>query len=115
MTDKLKPCPFCGGEAVLRIVEPHTHYIVDMPDYGGGAFVECTECTCGVSAETEQAAVKVWNIRKPMDRIVEQLEEQKKLNVELWESASWMPDKTMYGNKAKGYEEAIEIVKGGAE
>lgn len=40
--EKLKPCPFCGGEAVIEIVEPHTHVLATfMPDYGGGFFIEC--------------------------------------------------------------------------
>lgn len=112
MTDKLKPCPFCGGEAVLRYIKPHTHYIVDMPDYGGGAFIECTECTCGISAETEDGAIKAWNTRKPMDRIVEQLEE----------NADYEPVDFDCGDVACtaidyfiALDTAIEIVKGGAE
>lgn len=36
MNDKLKPCPFCGGEAVMNVIEPHTHEIATfIPDYGG--------------------------------------------------------------------------------
>jgi hypothetical protein len=25
MTEKLKPCPFCGGKAIMEIVPPHKH------------------------------------------------------------------------------------------
>lgn len=64
MTDKLKPCPFCGGEAIIH-------------GYGFNQYsVGCSECwvetnrTAGV-----ESAVKQWNIRKPMDRIVEEVNE----------------------------------------
>ena len=72
---KLLRCPFCGGEAFLHTVEPHKHIIVDLPDYGGGAFVECTNCSCAISGETAEEAAKAWNTRKPMEDIVDELEE----------------------------------------
>lgn len=60
----LLPCPFCGGEAIIHTVEPHTHVIAKfMPDYGGGAFIECKSCTCAISGETEQEAITTWNRR----------------------------------------------------
>ncbi|MCI9597897.1 MAG: hypothetical protein HFE75_11510 [Firmicutes bacterium] len=60
----LKPCPFCGGEALLRVIEPHSHkYAKFMPDYQGGTFIECASCTCGVSGETTEEAVTQWNRR----------------------------------------------------
>lgn len=36
---------------------------VTMPDDEGGAFIECTGCTCVVSGETEHEAVEAWNKR----------------------------------------------------
>lgn len=50
MTDKLKPCPFCGGEAGLNEVED---------GYGGlsGAYVVCLN-VCNV-----QATPITWNTR----------------------------------------------------
>ena len=61
---ELKPCPFCGGEAVIEIVEPHSHILATfMPNYGGGAFIECQKCTCAISAETKEEAVEAWNRR----------------------------------------------------
>lgn len=58
---QLKPCPFCGGEAIMHTVEPHSHYFVNMPDYPGSTFIECVNCTCGISASTEQEAKELWN------------------------------------------------------
>ena len=62
--EELKHCPFCGGEAVIEIVEPHSHILSTfMPDYGGGAFIECKKCTCAISAETKEEAIEAWNRR----------------------------------------------------
>ena len=63
MSEKLKPCPFCGGKAIMEIVPPHKHFIANMPDYGGGAFIECLGCSCGIAAETEDEAIAAWNQR----------------------------------------------------
>lgn len=69
----LKMCPFCGGEALLNVVPPHKHKIAIFPDYEGGAFIECTKCTCAMSGDTEEEAIKLWNTRVPMQKIVERL------------------------------------------
>lgn len=61
--EELKPCPFCGGEATLLEIPPHKHIIVDLPDYSGGAFVECTKCTAAISGETVEEAIEIWNRR----------------------------------------------------
>lgn len=71
---KLLPCPFCGGEAM--------HY--------GGAGQHCIRCkSCFNTNEkliggtlydafaTPEEAAKDWNTRKPMERIIEMLEEEK--------------------------------------
>lgn len=57
MSDKLKPCPFCGGDA-------HLKYIVNegagVTHYG----VNC--CYCSVEKvwfEDQGRAVKIWNTR----------------------------------------------------
>lgn len=60
---ELKPCPFCGSKATIDIIPPHKYYFVDMPDYGGGAFIECTGCSCCYSRSTAEEAIKGWNTR----------------------------------------------------
>ena len=62
--DKLKPCPFCGNEPQMTIIEPHTHrFAIFMPNYSGGAFVECFSCTASISASNKADAIKKWNNR----------------------------------------------------
>lgn len=52
MTEELKPCPFCGGEAEVR------KFTATM------IFVQCKSCLAGTSAfVSEPEPVKVWNRR----------------------------------------------------
>ena len=49
---ELKPCPFCGGKAEVRMF---TSTLI---------FVQCKSCLSGTSAfSSEHEAVKVWNRR----------------------------------------------------
>ena len=76
MSEELKPCPFCGGKAVIEVIQPHRHIICKMPVYKGGAFIECTECGCAISGETETEATEKWNRRlNDPEKVVKQLEE----------------------------------------
>lgn len=101
-SDKLLSCPFCGGESEL-LVGNTCHWVF------------CKRCgnVSGQSATIEDA-IRKWNTRKPMERIVERLEEEKK----------WYSDKAKeeleefylemfhhYTDEALGLEKAIEIVK----
>ena len=62
--EELKPCPLCGAKAVIMNIGAHQHVIATwMPDYTGGAFIECTSCTCCLSARTEAEAITAWNKR----------------------------------------------------
>ncbi|MBQ9564189.1 MAG: Lar family restriction alleviation protein [Synergistaceae bacterium] len=58
MTDKLKPCPFCGGEAVLDFVDDDAWY-VHCIDYDG----DCDMRPHTKSYETPEEAIEVWNRR----------------------------------------------------
>lgn len=54
MTSELKPCPFCGGEAVTELC-------------GKGKFAHwCVWCDCNVLRQdfkTEAEAIEAWNTR----------------------------------------------------
>jgi Lar family restriction alleviation protein len=100
--DKLLSCPFCGGEA--NVIGYKTFY------------AQCTEC--GVATgfyNTIEQTNEAWNTRKPMERIVEQLEEVK-INHFLT-IANTGDDKLDFAYEKVGnaLDKAIEIVKGGLD
>lgn len=49
----IKPCPFCGGKAVLERI--HYHLLDDS------FIVMCEEC--GGEADTQEEAIEAWNKR----------------------------------------------------
>lgn len=53
MSEELKPCPFCGGEA-------------EITKWHEGYFVECREQSCGGTIgayKTEEETIEAWNTR----------------------------------------------------
>lgn len=74
---KLKPCPFCGGEA--QVNERYRSGTPNRKMY----WVSCK--ACGISQQNtnvsgyryQSKAIDRWNRREPIDKIVEQLEELK--------------------------------------
>lgn len=65
---KLLPCPFCDGEALIN----------EVLDNDKMYQVMCPRCFCKTTAfATKKSAVITWNTRKPMERIIERLEELK--------------------------------------
>lgn len=62
---KLLPCPFCGGEA--KVIENNCYTDIHS--------VMCKNCFSESDRyHTQDEAIKQWNIRKPMQEIVERLE-----------------------------------------
>ena len=69
MDEKLKQCPLCDGEAELK----QGFYVIDN-------YVECLKCgTRTAYYQTKARAIKRWNTRKPMDRIVEEIKDYREL------------------------------------
>ena len=63
---KLKPCPFCGGEAYLVGKE-------------GKVFaIECGSCFFKIGATTEKDVVEYWNARPIEENLNEQIGRFKK-------------------------------------
>lgn len=67
---KLKPCPFCGGQAVQR-------FTIWGETYAYGCYtIGCmgnVHQTCA-GFKTDKEAIEAWNRREPMDEIITKLE-----------------------------------------
>lgn len=94
---KLKPCPFCGGEAKISTYD----WGYSVKEY----WIYCHSCDCASgSYHSKEEAIETWNRRKPMDDIVERLEECEEYEAEAHNY-----------NASTAFNKAIEIVKGGVE
>ena len=105
---KLKPCPFCGGEAGMR---EERRYLGGTSNGISRTYIQCNLCACRTMSydwEDKKNAIKTWNTRKPMEAIVERLEE--KSNGENIDMRAYYGDEA-YLKICEAYEEAIEIVK----
>ena len=107
--DKLLPCPFCGGKP----------FVYTTGSVSCGFYVEiiCENCGCRTDRAYEEVASEVWNTRKPMERIVEQLEEELKLADK--EKERCAKENPLQFDSAKGYttgiNNALDSVKGGVD
>lgn len=99
---ELKPCPFCGGEVKLDEDE----FDMFFCDACGAGITFAKELQDGGADNCDkEESIEKWNTRKPMERIVELLEELP--------HGKYVDD---YGNGfSAAINVAIEIVKGGAE
>ena len=96
---KLLQCPFCGGEA--EVIKAHS--VFEKP-----YVVICKNKSCHASvgefSENRKDAITAWNTRKPMERILERLEEK---------AREYTNDDLSYRIPCFGIDESIEIVKEG--
>lgn len=103
MEDRLKPCPFCGGEARIT-------------DVFGRKGIVCKDCYAemrGCLDMTSDEIARCWNTRKPMDRIVEHLRKRKLYYESAYKIYEGGTFAHIYKIQAKTYNKAIEIVKAG--
>ena len=59
--ERLKPCPFCGGEAIVEKAKSKPYFERRLPYR-----VKCKWCHCALAYqffETENDAIKAWNRR----------------------------------------------------
>lgn len=108
-SEELLNCPFCGGEA--EIGEFH---LLDK-EYR----VCCKECRSRTPySASRDRVIKQWNTRKPMERIVERLEEESQKWTDIYNLDFERGHINEYADFLReGIEVAIEICKeeGGIE
>ena len=78
--EPLLRCPFCGGDAVVE-----EHFKQWDGRYYEVTHISCRSCWCSSKTISEmeckdrkkrkEEAIKSWNTRKPMERILERLED----------------------------------------
>lgn len=129
MTDKLRECPFCGGEAFKRSYDRLIQIGCESCGYTRGfCGIIQSKIDTGVPIRYEdgkistyewydkdagEKAVEAWNTRKPMDKVVEQLE--KKAELTYLNRMEERVGKKQTTGFALSIRDAIEIVKGGVE
>ena len=59
MNNKLKPCPFCGGEAKYITYYPFDGYQRESPTY----IIKCEECGAEVNDNKKESVIELWNRR----------------------------------------------------
>lgn len=108
--EQLKKCPFCGGEAKI---DKTTSNAVE---------VACSECSASTPLfwafiGGKEKAIEAWNTRKPMERILEQLEELRMAEYDdsdeepKYEDGEDIFDDGVSSGKFIAYRNAIEIIK----
>lgn len=102
MENKLKPCPFCGEELIVLPNGRYYSHPREQKCFGGVWVFEVDD----------EEFIKLWNTRKPMDKIAEQLEEQRKKYEQAAELCS-TDEYCYYRGKMRGFEYSKEIVKAG--
>ena len=126
MNIKLKNCPFCDSKEVrlMTIDQWDEHnYCIDseeeLNDTNQYAYIHCYGCDTEFSfdeAECPRDVVEFFNRRKPMERILEQLEELKEEKNDISSKIRNAEDKRCYGFYELGIDEATDIVrKGGVD
>lgn len=71
MTKKLKPCPFCGNEALI-VDDDKKHY---------GVFIACSKCCSSTEIfKTEDEALIAWNARPFEDTLNEKVKKLEREN-----------------------------------
>ena len=105
--EELKKCPFCGGEAKTSFVF-------------GRAGVVCAECDANIRMYLDASmedAIKAWNNRKPVEDVLERLEELKMAEYDdsdeepQFEDVEEWLDRRRSSGRLEAYENAINIIK----
>lgn len=96
---KLLPCPFCGYD-----------YAQIEHDKEGFVYVQCHKSGCMARTDgclNENEASRLWNTRKPMERIIERLEDEANICRDAFDTSG---DNFICG-EMNGFVRGIYIVK----
>ena len=98
---ELKRCPFCGGEATLTNK-------LSKDEYGQRLWnVCCFGCANRTSSYWDkEIAIEAWNTRKPLERVIERLEEQAEECKKYWDE---FDDEDAFGGM-NAYMNSIAII-----
>lgn len=102
----LKECPCCTYQAVIEPYKARKGF--ECTIHCNNCMMSLTTITYDTEEEAIDAAVRMWNTRKPMERIVERLENMKLIRVEQCHE-----DYELELITEGHFDDAIEIVKGG--
>ena len=99
---EIKRCPFCGGEATLTNK-------LSKDEYGQRLWnVCCFGCANRTSSYWDkEIAIEAWNTRKPLERVIERLEEQAEECKKYWDE---FDDEDAFGGM-NAYMNSIAIIK----
>ena len=97
---KILHCPICNAESIV------------FKNRFGRYNVGCTKCDLlqtSVNYKTEEEAIERWNTRKPMQEIVERLEEVGKEEIKI--NRARCNGKTLAFGFMLGVQQAINVIK----
>ena len=106
--EELKPCPFCGGEAELEMVNGMAYRPKIKHDFN--CYLHGYTFSCYFNKEK---AIKAWNTRNSIENIVKGLEERKNFYENRFSQMSGTDRDVEDWGSIKSYEDAIQIVKRG--
>ena len=98
MSKQLAKCPFCGGEAIKSAFS--------WWNISDEFTIECTVCDARTTVLKSEEAIKAWNNRKPLERVIERLEEQAEECKKYWDE---FDDEDAFGGM-NAYMNSIAII-----
>jgi hypothetical protein len=109
---ELKKCPFCGGEACTCYNATEKYWKVTCLWCGIAVVPQYPDVKTMPSFKTKEEAINAWNTRKPVDDVMEALEEiikKEEKIFNLFKKGTFSHERACH--KLTAYNIAIQIVK----